>query len=486
MRTGSTTAAFMEAALMEAALAKEDLTESGFGADLFLLPVGESFLVYSPSRRLTALMNAPAAKELRLALKSPSRPFPKGLEGFLEEAAEGNPEGNAIGPPPDFRPLKPLFLGLLPTRGCNCRCLYCDFGAGGGNGRDLAPPMAARALGWYADFLREARLERMEVHLFGGEPFIRRQTVEVIVHRSRLLADKYGFDLHLEASTNGLFEPDYARFVGDYFQAVVLSLDGFENSHDGHRPVDPGLGSFAFAERTARVLSGSQTRLCLRCCVSKLNIDRLEEIADWFCRRFQPAVINFEPLTVNPKTVSAGLEPPGPYEFARLFCRARARAARYGIGAVYAAVEGEPWRTTFCPLGRDALIVNPDGRVSGCYLPRESWLAVGLDLDVGFLSKTVRLTLDPAAVVRLRRLSRDKPRCRKCFCRPVCSGGCHVHHSHPASPADYDDFCRQTRLIAAVGFLEEMGLLEVARAFLADGRAMESLADQKSDLLEDV
>jgi uncharacterized protein len=349
----------------------------------------------------------------------------------------------------------------------------------------MTPDMAVKAVNWYADFQRQSGKMKMEVHFFGGEPFVCRETVEAAVHRSRLLADKYGLEPHLEASTNGLFEPAYAQFAGDYFQAVVLSIDGFEDSHNRHRPAGPGLGSFSAARRSAAVLARSETQLCLRCCVSQLNCGRLEETAVWFSEEFQPAYINFEPLTVNDRTRAASLEPPDPYEFAGSFCRARALAAGFGVKAVYAASDGEPWQASFCPVGRDALIVSPDGRVSGCYLPRETWRAHGLDLDLGRLSEAGEMELDPHAVFRLRRLARDKPGCARCFCRPVCSGGCHVHHSCQGSSAHYDHFCIQTRLITAAGLLEDLGLEEAARAFWEDRRAMEELALQPSDLLED-
>lgn len=449
---------------------------------LFSLPVGENFLVYGPSRRFLALVNGPAVRSMSWSLKRPGDPLPPELRDLAEDLLRRHAE-----PPPRSGPLDPLFLGLLPTRGCNCQCAYCDFGAweGQGRSRDMAPAMAAAAVGWYADFLAREGRESMVVHLFGGEPFIRRETVEVAVHRSRLLAARHGLDLHLEASTNGLFEPGYAQFVGDNFNAVVLSLDGFPDSHDRHRPIAPGAGSFAWARGTAEALSRTQTRLCLRCCVTTLNVGQLSEIAEFFCAEFQPEAINFEPLTVNRNTRAAALEPPDPYEFARCFVSARAKAKSFGIRAVYASCDGAPWSAAFCPVGRDAIIVSPDGRASGCYLPREAWLEKGLDLDVGRLAEDGEMIVDLDAVDRLRELSRDKPFCGKCFCRPVCSGGCHVHRGRLGSPGHYDDFCVQTRLIAAAGFLEDLGKGEEAASLLADFRAMEALALQPSDLLED-
>ena len=447
---------------------------------LFVLPVNDSFLVYSPLGGIASLLNASALKALRrrMAAVAPDSSLPAEL-GDLADLLLCPPAA----PPSLEGPLNPLFLGLLPTRHCNCNCVYCDFEAGEEAVSKMSPLMAETALTWYAAFLKDSGYDHMEVHFFGGEPLICRDVVETAVHRSRLLADRLGLSLHLEVSTNGIFNEEYARFVGDYFHAVVLSLDGFREIHDRHRPVRVGRGSFSSARRTASLLSQTSTELCLRCCVSNLNIQCLEEIAVWFCEEFQPSVINFEPLSNNPKSRAAGLLSPDPYVFAGQYAKARAVTARYGIRAVYAATEGEPSQTSFCPVGKDALIVSPDGRISSCYLPRKAWVERGLDMDVGRLSERDGMRIDPDAIARLRGLARSKPRCERCFCQWVCSGGCHVHHSYPGSSLAYEPFCIQTRLLSACRLLEDMNLPHVAATLLADKKAMMALALQPSDCL---
>jgi radical SAM protein with 4Fe4S-binding SPASM domain len=134
-------------------------------------------------------------------------------------------------------------------------------------------------------------------------------------------------------------------------------------------------------------------------------------------------------------------------------------------------------------VGRDALIVSPDGRVSGCYLPREEWRAQGLDLDVGALAGGGGLCLDDTAVQRVRELVLAKPRCRECFCRWSCAGGCHVHETPPGCPEVYSDFCVQTRIITACSLLDEMGLGGRVEPLLADRAALDVLSLQESDRL---
>lgn len=452
--------------------------------DCYALPIGEIFLLYNPHTRSSALVNGVALRLLRRTLIQPDSPphLPKDLATLATNLAA---PALAL-PDPAKHPIRPKFLGIIPTRACNNRCRYCDFGASAGPHQTMDLGLAGAAVTWYVDFLNRARLELLEVHFFGGEPLLAREVVETVIHRGRLLADRYGLYSHFEVSTNGVFESDYAVFVGDYFDAVVLSFDGFREIHDRHRPMDHRRGSFEAVLKTARLLSASPTELCLRCCVSSENVERLAEIAVWFCREFQPAAVNFEPLSATPESLAAGLEVPDPYAFARHFSLAKKVLIEHGVKPVYAATEGEGSRTSFCPVGNDTLIVSPDGRISSCYLPQKKWQEHNLDMDVGRITQDGRVVIDDKSILRLRQLVEVKPRCANCFCRWSCAGGCHVSHTYPGSSLSYDKFCLQTRILTACKLLEEMGQRDRAEKLLADQQAMESLACQKSDRIVEV
>ena len=194
------------------------------------------------------------------------------------------------------------------------------------------------------------------------------------------------------------------------------------------------------------------------------SVAHLEETVHWFCEAFRPNVINVETLQPTAESDAAGLAPPDPYDFA-LHCLGAMRAAReHGVALTYSAAETERPRETFCPLGRDAVIVSPDGTISGCYLLAEEWRRRGLDLDVGRIDDGGRVFIDPVAVERLRSLVADKPpRCAGCFCRSWCAGGCHVN---PPTEA----FCIQTRIITACTLLETLGAHDAAQCLAEERR----------------
>jgi uncharacterized protein len=449
--------------------------------DIYILPVVDAYLIYSPLRRVTALVNAQAVSSLKPALRNKQKvdEMSDALRGLFQEFSQ------PVQPLPPERTgaVQPMFLGLLPTRACNLSCVYCDFGASADPGTTMSFQMAAAAVDWMAEHVKSLGGETLDVHFFGGEPFFVPDVVEVAVHRARAVADRLGLAPRFEVATNGVFDEKQARFAGDYFDTVVLSFDGMQEIHDYNRPGRKGHGSFEIVKRTAHLLSRAPAQLCLRICITQRSVAHLEQTVPWFCETFQPAMIDFEVLQPTSESEAAELALPDPYDFAVAYVQASRVAEKHGITPVYAAALTEIPRHTFCPVGRDALIVSPDGRVSGCYLPQQAWKDRGLDLDVGWLSADGTMQLDDEAITRLRQMIIKKPRCEHCFCQWTCAGGCHVNHSYPGCSLVYDDFCIQTRLITACSLLQDLGFDQRVNGLLEDRAALQTLALQKSDRL---
>ncbi len=433
---------------------------------VFAVPVFDKWLVYAPLDRVAALVNRAALaafpEELRAALAGEPEPAPRPRDGAV----------------------RPRFLGLVPTRACNLSCSYCGFGATPG-GAQMDLRMAAAAVDWMAGHAERDGRGTLDVHFFGGEPLAAPEVVDVAVHRTRAVAAKKGLLPRLEVATNGVYGEARARFVGDYFDTVVLSFDGFRDAHDRHRPAAGGRGSFDQVASTARLLSASPAETCFRVCVAQDNVEQLAETVQWFCEEFQPSSIDFETLQPTPESERAGLRPPDPYTFAAHFRGARRAASEGGVEPIYAAAVTDEARLSFCPVGNDTLILHPDGRVSACYLLERDWQARGVDLNLGRLRAAGDMDLPEEDVGRVRRLVAEKPRCANCFCRWSCAGGCHVNHSFPGCSEGYDDFCIQTRLITLCSLLDGLGLESMADDLVADRAEMQRVALLSSDRLED-
>jgi uncharacterized protein len=442
---------------------------------VFAIPVLDRWIVHAPLHDVTALVNQASVAELRQgASGARSKPL-------AELAATLRAEPAAMPRPLAGDPV-PSFLGIIPTRGCNLHCAYCGFGGPGASKKQIDPAIAVAAVDWMADQMVRAGRDTLRIHFFGGEPFLAGDVVEIVVHRARYVAARKRLIPRFDASTNGVFNEARCQFVGDYFDSIVLSLDGFREDHDRNRPAAPGRGSFDLVERTARRLAAMPLHLCLRACITAESVGRMEETTRWMIEAFHPAIINFETLTPCPEADRAGLRPPDPYEFAAHCVRSLQLAEALGVRATYSAADLETPRLTFCPVGTDAMIVSVDGTVSACYLLPEEWQRQGLELTVGRATRDAGLVLESDAIARVRRHVADKPaRCRRCLGLWSCAGGCHVNHSPPRCADQYDDFCVQTRIITACQLLRGMGCEDLIDPLLASRSALENLAFHPDD-----
>lgn len=444
--------------------------------NVYHVPCKAAELIFSPLRQMCAAVNAAAVPALRDALR-PGHPPPGEPLSELAAALRAPCAEPAV---PDG-PAQPPFLGLILTRGCNMACRYCDFGAGRG-GKVMSPALVSQAIGGWVEWIRQAGGRQLDLHFFGGEPFIAPDLVEIAVHRTRALAEKHGLEMRAEATTNGILGDRMLSFVKDHFDAIVLSLDGRQEDHDRHRPLRRGRGSFAHVWNTAVELAASPVNLCVRCCVSSANVDHQADITAWMCQDLRPESVTLEPMTATPESAAAGLAPPDPLAFARHFLDARRVARKFGVGCIYSPLFEQP-RHTLCPMGRDTFIVAPDRSVRSCYLRKRDWQARGLDLRIGEVDGGGQLRIDAAAVQRLRTVVAARPRCARCFCRWGCAGGCLVTETPPGHGLDYTDFCRQTRLVQACVLLEQLGLAGRADALLADREAVARLWNHSDDRL---
>lgn len=450
----------------------------------FIIPVLSDFLVYSPLAGISALVNRRAILELKEHLGTG---IWNGADTAspLVDLAQNLSAGQFRLPQRKTGKFNPEFLGIIPTRSCNGSCNYCDFEADVATGQKMSFGLAAGVVDWYSNLMKSHNRNTLEIHFFGGEPMVARDVIEVVVQRARLIAAERGLISYFEISTNGQYDTVDAVWLGQYFNKVILSFDGFRQAQNRHRPLKNGKSSYENVSATAKIISDSNAELCIRCCVSEENIMQMEEFTGWLCDNYRLSAINFEVLTVSAPSVKSGLQPPDPFEFALHLIKSREIASQYGVDVVYASdINGSPVVSS-CPVGKDTAIVSPEGRISNCYLQASKWQKVGLDLDFGFIISSDNVRIEQGQLEDIRGMVESKPRCKNCFCKWSCAGGCHVGSTFPGSEAGYDNFCKQTRLISLFTLLSGLGLQEKTDRLTQSPQEMRKIVNQRSDCLRD-
>ncbi|MCU0643835.1 MAG: radical SAM protein [bacterium] len=448
---------------------------------IFILPVLDKFLLYAPLHELSALLNEAAVLQVKQALakSNPDSLTPElaDLLSVLQAPPVQNPDRTGE--------LDSQFLGIIPSRRCNMSCVYCDFGANLSPEEVIDPDIVVSAIDYFAALTEQKKKQFFMIQFFGGEPFVEQEIIDIAVHHTRLVGSKIGLIPHLEALTNGYFSERQRIFIKEYFDRIVISFDGFKKYHDKTRPKNSRQGSFEKVVDNLKYLSTCNVELSIRCCITSESVDEMEAIAQWFCEEFNLDKVNFETLTPNHETEQAKIYPPDPYLFAQHCVRSWRILRENHVEPAYAPISLDKAQTTSCPVGRDVLIVHPDGTIASCYLLKQDWDKKQLDLAVGKVYQNGRMEIDFEKIKQLRNLVYSKPRCESCFCRFGCAGNCHVNSTYPGSPQTYTDFCIHTRIITACRLLEEMGQQQMADEFLDDANALKNLALQKSDNLFD-
>jgi uncharacterized protein len=450
--------------------------------DLYVLPLGKYFIIYSPLRGITALCDKITVLYLTETLYKNNSDYDiQNAIGFLLKDIYETPPHYPEYPSdiPD-----PYFLGIIPTRTCSGDCIYCDFDTRTKNNKNMDYQTTIAAIDWMANRMEELHKERLEIHFFGGEPLFAPDIVSVAVHYTKMIANKKGLIPLFEVSTNGLVSDETARFVTEHFHTVVLSLDGPEEIHNLQRPMQNRENSFKLAARFAKKVSQSNSILCLRACISTINVDRMSEITEWFCNTFNPSIIDFENLKSNKKSNLTGVHEPDPVLFAIQYNKSLSIAEKYGVELVNSSIISDQPQYSSCPVGKDTLIVTPEGKICSCYLFPWRWEKKGLDLFVGEI-KAGEMQVLPDRILHLRETIKEKPRCSSCFCRWTCAGGCHVDVTYPGAGLEYNNFCRQTRILTIIKILRSLNQREILDTFLQDQQQLINFSMRKSDKLKD-
>ncbi len=448
--------------------------------DLFCVRILDKYLLYAPRLGFMVLLNRAGVRAVAAGQMGEAQPGGE-IAALVEMLQEGEQAKPAIrsGALTD-----PLFLGLIPTRGCNLNCQYCDFAAPKQTSPRMSREMVRRAIDAYIRLLHQSGKTSLDVHFFGGEPFFAWEAVFFAVEYARLQAREQGLEPRFEVITNGMFEEKKARWIADHFDTVVLSLDGFEAVQERQRPSLSGKPTYPTILRNARILADGTGEFALRACISEGNVEQMVDFAAWAGQALHPNSLCFETLVETPLARQAGLGAADPFCFVNAFWDAKKVLASLGIETVLSTDAAGGLQESFCPVGKDALIVSPEGSVDACYWLREQWQERGLDLHLGEVGEH-DFEFEPGAVQRAREAAGvNKLACQDCLCQYSCAGGCHVRRGVTLRERNYAEVCYQTRALKIARLLGEMSQEVLAEAWLGNRPEVEKVVYAASDRLE--
>ena len=325
------------------------------------------------------------------------------------------------------RPTVVKALCLHIAHDCNLACQYCFAEEGEYHGRRalMSFEVGKKAL----DFLiaNSGNRRNLEVDFFGGEPLMNWQVVKDLVAYGREQEKIHDKNFRFTLTTNGiLLNDEVMEFCNREMGNVVLSIDGRKEVHDKMRPFRKGAGSYDLIVPKFQQFAESrhQDKYYVRGTFTHYNLDFSEDVLHLADLGFKQ--ISVEPVVAEPKEPYAIREEDLPKlfeEYDKLaveMIRHHKSGEDFNFFHFMIDLEGGPCvakRLSGCGSGTEYLAVTPWGDFYPChqFVGNEKFL-LG-NVDEGILNTDIRDEFKCCNVYA-------KEKCRKCFARFYCSGGC--------------------------------------------------------------
>ena len=325
------------------------------------------------------------------------------------------------------RPTVVKALCLHIAHDCNLACQYCFAEEGEYHGKRelMSYEVGKKAL----DFLvaNSGNRRNLEVDFFGGEPLMNFQVVKDLVAYGRSLEKEHDKNFRFTLTTNGvLLDDDIMEFANKEMGNVVLSIDGRKEVHDRMRPFRKGAGSYdlivpkfqKFAERR------HQDKYYVRGTFTHNNLDFSKDVLHLADLGFKQ--ISVEPVVAQDTDSYAIREEDLPQLMEEYENLALEMVRRHGTEEDFnffhfmIDLEGGPCvakRLSGCGSGTVYLAVTPTGDLYPCHQFVGNTDFLMGNVDDGVVNTDLRDEFKSCNVYA-------KEKCRECFARFYCSGGC--------------------------------------------------------------
>ena len=329
----------------------------------------------------------------------------------------------------DFKKRKTVVkaLCLHIAHACNLACKYCFAGEGEYHGdRALMSLEVGKAA---IDFLIENSGSRrnLEVDFFGGEPLMNFDVVKEIVAYGRSKEKEFNKNFRFTLTTNGvLLDDDVMEFANKEMSNVVLSVDGRREVHDTMRPTRNGKGSYDLIMPKFKKLAElrNQTNYYVRGTFTHDNLDFSKDVLSLADEGFKQ--ISVEPVVALPSEEYAIKEEDieklcEEYDKLAVEMIKREKEGR-GFNFFHFMIDLDQGpcvykRMSGCGSGTEYLAVTPWGDLYPCHqFVGDEKFVLG-DVFKGLVNTELRDEFKLCNVYA-------KEKCRSCFARFYCSGGC--------------------------------------------------------------
>lgn len=341
-------------------------------------------------------------------------------------------------------------LCLHIAHDCNLACKYCFAEEGEYHGRRalMSFEVGKKAL----DFLiaNSGNRRNLEVDFFGGEPLMNWDVVKQLVEYGRKKEKEYNKNFRFTMTTNGvLLNDEIMEFCNREMSNVVLSLDGRKEVNDTMRPFRNGKGSYELIvpkfQKFAQLRENKD--YYIRGTFTRHNMDFAKDVLEFADLGFKS--MSIEPVVAQPEEEYAIREEDLPQilkeydDLALEYIKRQKEGKGFNFFHFNIDLNQGPCvakRLSGCGSGTEYLAVTPWGDFYPChqFVGEEKFL-LG-NVDTGVTNLEIRDEFKLCNVYA-------KDKCRDCFARFYCSGGCaaNSHNFHGSITDAYDIGCEMQK-----------------------------------------
>ncbi len=353
----------------------------------------------------------------------------------------------------DFKKRKTVVkaLCLHIAHDCNLGCKYCFAEEGEYHGRRalMSFEVGKKALDFL--ILNSGNRRNLEVDFFGGEPLMNWEVVQRLVEYGRSQEGLHGKKFRFTLTTNGmLLNDEIMEFCNQEMSNVVLSLDGRREINDFMRPTRGGKGS-SYDRIVPKFQKFAKSRkgkdYYIRGTFTRHNLDFLQDVKHFADLGFdqmsmEPVVASSdEPYAIREEDLPQIME-----EYDKLaleYIKRKKEGQGFHFFHFNIDLSQGPCvakRLAGCGSGTEYLAVTPWGDFYPChqFVGREEF-RMG-SVDEGIIRTDIQDEFKLCNVYA-------KEKCRDCFARFYCSGGCaaNSYQFHGRITDAYDIGCEMQK-----------------------------------------
>jgi uncharacterized protein len=315
---------------------------------------------------------------------------------------------------------------------CNMACRYCfgDTGAFEGARSLMSLETGKRAI----DFLLEHSGSRrnLEIDFFGGEPLMNFDTVKALVEYGREREKVYGKNIRFTITTNGLLlDDEKAEYINSVMDNVILSIDGRPEVNDRMRKTVNGKGTYDIITRNfKRFTEKRKGTYYVRGTFTRENLDFSEDVRHLADMGFKN--VSVEPVVTDPSVGFALRDEDKEAIFreyeklTELYLEYAKAGKKFEFFHFNVDLNQGPCvvkRVSGCGAGTEYVAVSPEGDIYPChqFVGNRDFMLGNL-YDGEFINKMYD-NFNRAHIY-------NKEKCRDCWAKFYCSGGCHANAYH--------------------------------------------------------